>query len=147
MRLLAPQPPRSTGRRRWNAYGQLTFISVFKVPFSAPYTNANGSNNSFNTGYEQTSGTACTSFLGAKLWQGGELFTSSPTSSPSELSTLHGLGGATENFELQKTGSVTPTFYRARFFYRQTWNLGGADQHGTRSRSSSAARSRAGGSS
>jgi hypothetical protein len=41
------------------------------------------------------------------------------------LDRLRGLGGAIENFELQKTGPETPLVYRARLFYRQTFNLGG----------------------
>src|ERR1019366_5361766 len=30
----------------WNAYGQSTYISSWKLPFHAPYTNASGSVNS-----------------------------------------------------------------------------------------------------
>ena len=43
------------------------------------------------------------------------------------LSNLRGLGGAIQNFELQKTGAATPQLYRARAFLRQTIGLGGKD--------------------
>jgi len=40
------------------------------------------------------------------------------------MSGLHGLGGMA-NGEQQKSSGASPTFYRARLFLRQTWNLGG----------------------
>ena len=42
------------------------------------------------------------------------------------LSQLRGIGGAIQNFELQKTGSETPQIYRSRAFLRQTFGFGGA---------------------
>ncbi len=129
MSLLASRGLHDLTDERWNAYGQFSYITAFKLPFSAPYTNANGSTNSFNTHYERSFTATFSLFLGAKLWPGGELYYEPDILSERALSGLHGLGGVTEDFELQKTGSVTPTFYRARIFLRQTWNLGGATQH------------------
>ena len=56
MSLLSQRGLHDLENERWNAYGQFTYITSFKLPFSAPYTNANGSINSFNTGYERASG-------------------------------------------------------------------------------------------
>jgi high affinity Mn2+ porin len=41
------------------------------------------------------------------------------------LSGLHGLGGAIQNFELQKQGSTRPQLYRSRTYLKQTFNFGG----------------------
>ena len=44
------------------------------------------------------------------------------------LSNLHGLGGAIQNFELQKGGSESPQIYKARIYLRQTIGFGGEAQ-------------------
>jgi hypothetical protein len=110
---------------RWNAYGQFTYITSFKVPFSAPYTNANGSIHSLSPDYERSFTGSFTLFFGVKLWRGGEIYFVPEVISERAFSNLTGIGGAIQNFELQKTGSETPSLYRARLYYRQTFNLGG----------------------
>ena len=50
MNLLAQHDLHDIENESWNAYGQFTYISSCKLPFSAPYTNANGSNNSLVAG-------------------------------------------------------------------------------------------------
>ncbi len=110
---------------RWNAYGQTTYISSWKLPFSAPYTNLNGSPNSLVTGRERSFTWSSTLFLGAKLWPGGEAYFVPEVIALRPLSNLHGLGGAIQNFELQKGGSETPQVYKARLYLRQTFGLGG----------------------
>lgn len=125
MNLLSQHGLHDLTNERWNAYGQFTYITTFKVPFSAPYTNANGSNNSFNGDYERSFTGSFSLFFGVKLWRGGEFYVEPDLFAERALSQLRGIGGATENFELQKTGSVVPLIYRARMFFRQTFNLGG----------------------
>jgi high affinity Mn2+ porin len=110
---------------RWNAYGQTTYISSWKLPFTAPYTNLNGSPNSLLPGHERSFTWSATLFLGAKLWPGGEAYFVPEVIAERPLSTLHGLGGVIQNFELQKGGSETPQVYKARLFLRQTFGLGG----------------------
>jgi hypothetical protein len=110
---------------RWNAYGQFTYISSFKLPFHAPYTNANGSNHSLSPDYERSFTGTLTLFLGAKLWPGAEAYISPEVISERGLSGLTGIGGSIQNFELQKTGSEVPTLYRARLYLKQTFDLGG----------------------
>ena len=46
MNLLSHHGLHDIDDERWNAYGQFTYISSWKPPFTAPYTNANGSTNS-----------------------------------------------------------------------------------------------------
>ena len=41
------------------------------------------------------------------------------------LSHLAGIGGAIQDFELQKTGGTVPAPYLARAYLRQTFGLGG----------------------
>jgi high affinity Mn2+ porin len=109
----------------WNAYGQFTYISSWKLPFSAAYTNANGSVNSLVPSGEQSFTGTATLFLGVKLWPGGEAYFVPEVIAERPLSQLHGIGGSIQNFELQKTGSETPQIYRSRTFLRQTFGFGG----------------------
>jgi high affinity Mn2+ porin len=108
----------------WNAYGQFTYISSWKRPFSAPYTNLNGSDGSLVPGAERSFTGSFTLFFGLRLWKGGEAYLVPEVISERALSGLHGIGGAIQNFELQKTGSTTPQIYRSRSYLRQTINLG-----------------------
>jgi len=110
---------------RWNAYGQTTYISSWKLPFTARYTNLNGSPSSLLPGQERSFTWSATLFLGAKLWSGGEAYFVPEVIAERPLSNLHGLGGAIQNFELQKGGSETPQVYKARLYLRQTFGLGG----------------------
>jgi hypothetical protein len=125
MNLLSRHGLHDLDDERWNAYGQFTYISSFKLPFSAPYTNANGSVNSLVPGYERSFTGTFTLFFGLRLWRGGEVYFVPEVISERGLSGLHGIGGSIQNFELQKTGSETPSIYRARLYYRQTIGLGG----------------------
>jgi high affinity Mn2+ porin len=109
----------------WNLYGQFTYITSFKPPLHAPYTNVNGSPNSLWPQAERGFTSTLTLFAGVRLWRGAEAYVVPEFIAERAFSTLHGLGGSTENFELQKTGSEAPTLYRSRLFLRQTVNLGG----------------------
>jgi hypothetical protein len=126
MNVLSDRGLHDLNDERWNAYGQFTYISSWKLPFHAPYTNANGSNHSLNPDYERSFTGTFTLFLGAKLWPGAEAYVSPEVIAERALSGLAGIGSAIQNFELQKTGSETPSFYRARLYLRQTFDLGGS---------------------
>src|SRR5262249_34991051 len=88
----------------WNAYGQFTYISSWKLAFSAPYTNANGSVNSLVPDAERSFSASFTLFFGLRLWSGGEAYLVPEVISEHALSNLKGIGSAIQNFELQKTG-------------------------------------------
>lgn len=109
----------------WNLYGQYTYIQFWKPAFHAPYTNANGSNSSLKPDAEDSFTQTFTVFSGLRAWSGGEVYFVPEVIVEKTLSELKGIGGATENFELQKTGGPAPQFYRSRFFLRQTMELGG----------------------
>lgn len=110
---------------RWNLYGQLTWISSFKLPFHAPYTNLDGTPDSLLPGFEHSFTGTVTLFFGLRLWPGAELYWVPEVITGRPLSGLTGLGGVIQNFELQKQGSVVPTPYSSRLYLRQTIELGG----------------------
>jgi hypothetical protein len=110
----------------WNAYGQLTYISSYHPAFSAAYTNAGGSANSLVPTSERSWTGTVTLYLGARLWPGGEVFFAPEVIAEQAFSGLHGIGGAIQNFELQKQGVTTPYLYRSRAYLQQTFDFGGA---------------------
>jgi high affinity Mn2+ porin len=125
MNLLAHNGLHDIEQESWNAYGQFTYISSWKLPFYAPYTNANGSVNSLSPDAEQSFTTSYTLFFGLRLWRGAEAYLVPEVIAERPLSGLHGIGGAIQNFELQKNGSTTPQLYRSRTYLRQTIGFGG----------------------
>ena len=127
MNLLSHHGLHNLDDETWNLYGQFTYISSWKLPFQAPYTNANGSINSLVPDQERSFTGTFTLFFGLKLWPGGEAYFVPEVISERGLSQIRGLGGSIQNFELQKTGSETPQLYRARLFLRQTFGFGGHD--------------------
>jgi high affinity Mn2+ porin len=127
MNLLAERGFHDLEDERWNVYGQLSYITVFKAPFTAPYTNANGSINSLNTDFERSFTFTASLYFGVRLWKGGELYFAPEAIAERPLSDLHGIGSAIQIFELQKRGSEIPAPYRARLFFRQTFSFGGGE--------------------
>lgn len=125
MNLLSRRGLHDIGHERWNVYGQFTWISSFKLPFQAPYTNANGSINSLVPDFEHSFTGTFTLFFGLKLWHGAEAYFVPEVIAERPLSQLRGIGGAIQNFELQKGGTETPQIYKSRLFLRQTVGLGG----------------------
>ena len=128
MHLLAKRGLHELENERWNAYGQFTFIGSYKPPFAARYTNLGGSPNSLLTTAEGSFTASFTLFLAARLWHGAAAYLVPEVIALRPLSNLKGLGGAIQNFELQKSGAVTPQFYRSRAYLQQIIDLGGAKE-------------------
>ncbi len=127
MGLLSARGLHALDDERWNAYGQFTWISSFKPAFAAAYTNLNGSPNSLSPEAEHGFTASATLFFGLRLWSGGELYYVPEAISERPFSGLHGLAGAIQNFELQKTGDSAPQVYRSRAYLKQTFGLGGGE--------------------
>ncbi|MGO8971739.1 MAG: carbohydrate porin [Myxococcaceae bacterium] len=127
MGLLAQHGLHDIHNESWNLYGQFTYISSVHPSFSAPYTNANGSINSLLPDAEWSFTGTFTLFFGLRLWPGGEGYLVPEIISEQPFSGLKGIGGAIQNFELQKTGGVTPSLYHSRIYLRQTIELGGSE--------------------
>jgi high affinity Mn2+ porin len=125
MQLLADKGLHDIENESWNAYGQFTYISSWKTSFYAPYTNLNGSINSLLPTAERSFTGTATLYLGLRLWKGAETYLVPELISEKPLSQLRGLGGAIQNFELQKGGTTVPQIYRSRLFLKQTIGLGG----------------------
>jgi len=113
---------------RWNAYSQATYIANFKPSFPAAYTNLNGTTNSLSPFSEYGFTATFTSYIGFKMWKGGEFYAAPEMISELPLSGLKGLGGGIQNFELQKNGTEHSTWYLSRAIYRQTISLGGTSE-------------------
>jgi len=125
MDILANNGLHSIGDEWWNLYGQFTYITSYHPAFPAPYTNANGAVNSLWPQAERGYTATFTVFTGFRLWTGAEAYAVPEVIAEHPFSLLRGIGGATENFELQKTGAPIPLVYRSRLFLRQTIELGG----------------------
>jgi hypothetical protein len=125
MNLLARQGLHDIKDESWNAYGQFTYISSWKLRFPAAYTNLSGSINSLLPDPERSFTGTFTLYFGVRLWTGAEAYFVPEVIAERPLSQLRGLGGAIQNFELQKGGGDTPQLYRSRAFLRQTFDLGG----------------------
>ncbi len=125
MNLLTAQGLHDLQAESWNAYGQLTWIQSGKPGFPAAYTNANGSTNSLLTGPEWGFSGTVTLYTAARLWPGAEAYVVPEVITERPFSQLRGLGGAIQDFDLQKGGGEAPSIYRSRAFVRQTFELGG----------------------
>ena len=107
----------------WNAHVQSTWVWQDKPPFDAAYSGPYSLQPGRETGYSFSA----TAAFGVRAWQGAELYFDPEVVQGKTLSGLHGLGGMT-NGEQQKTSGPNPTFYRARLFLRQTWDLAGGER-------------------
>ena len=114
---------------RWNVYGQGTYISSYKPTFPAAYTNYGGSPNSLSPNAELGFTATVTVYTGLKAWTGGEFYYAPEMISELPFSGLKGLGGSIQNFELQKNGAESASWYTSRAIYRQTLSFGGTESH------------------
>ena len=108
----------------WNVHFQATQVFQHKPSFGAAYTGFN----SLIPDRERSRTTTATLFAGFRPWSGGEIYFNPEMAIGVPFSDLKGLGGFTSG-ETQRTAGPDPTFYRARFFLRQTWGLGGETEY------------------
>ncbi len=129
MNLLAHHRLHDLNDEDWNAYGQITDIWSQKLALHAPYSNTDTTNTprtySLSPNQELSFTETATIFLGLRLWPGAEFYAVPELIGETPLSGLKGLGGAIQNFELQKNGLPVPTPYLSRAYVRQTIELGG----------------------
>ncbi|MBN9583791.1 MAG: carbohydrate porin [Afipia sp.] len=116
----APSLPESTD---WNVHGQTTLITQGYPSFRSPYQGANSLPGIGRTRETWTVG----AFLGWRLWDGGEFYFNP------ELAQGFGIGGTLglagfSNGEAQKGGAEYPKFRAQRYFFRQTFGLGGEQE-------------------
>lgn len=117
---LLPPAPESNN---WNIHGQTTFIQQGYPRFRAPY---DGPNSLPSRGQDRETWTT-TAFLGFRLWEGGELYFNPELAQGTGVGGTLGLGGFS-NGEAQKGGAPAPRFRPQRYFFRQTFGLGGEQE-------------------
>jgi high affinity Mn2+ porin len=109
----------STSRQRFNIHFQTTYIYQSKPSFHSPYEGENSL-----TGEKETvNSITATLYAGARLWKGAAFYVNPEIAGGSGLSGALGMAGSS-NGETFRVGSPSPTFYWARCFLQQTFDLG-----------------------
>lgn len=109
----------ATNAEDWGLHLQATTTSQKHGPFRAPYAGIN----SLQTDEPWQTTETGTIFLGRRLWRGAELYLNPEIAGGKGLSGAVGAAGF-PNGEATRVGATTLTPYFARFFLRQTFNLG-----------------------
>jgi high affinity Mn2+ porin len=107
----------------WNAHVQTTLIEQAYPSFRSPYQGANSLPGK-GQGRETWTSTA---FLGWRPWAGGEVYLNPELDQGFGLNSTLGLAGFA-NGEAQKGGSDFPRMRLQRYFFRQTFGLGGEQE-------------------
>jgi high affinity Mn2+ porin len=107
----------------WNVHAQTTFLPTTYPAFRSPYSGAN----SLPGGGQVQETWTTTAFLGVRLWQGGEFYFNP------ELAQGFGIGGTLgvagfPNGEAQKAGAAEPKIRPQRYYFKQTFGLGGGQE-------------------
>ncbi len=118
--LQRPALPDSTD---WNVHGQTTLITQGYPSFRSPYQGQNSLPGAGRTRETWTVG----AFLGWRLWDGGEFYFNPELAQGFGIGSTLGLAGFS-NGEAQKGGAEYPKFRAQRYFFRQTFGLGGEQE-------------------
>lgn len=107
----------------WNVHAQTTFIPTAYPAFRSPYA---GTNSLPGSGQARETWTT-TAFLGVRLWQGGEFYFNPELAQGFGLNGTLGLAGF-PNGEAQKAGAAFAKFRPQRYYFKQTFGLGGEQE-------------------
>jgi len=107
----------------WNVHAQTTFLPQGYPSFRSPYASPLSLPGS---GQLQETWTA-TAFLGMKLWDGGEVYFNPEAAQGFGLNGTLGLAGFS-NGEAQKAGAAFPKVRAQRYYFKQTFGLGGEQE-------------------
>jgi high affinity Mn2+ porin len=107
----------------WSIHGQSTFIEQGYPPIRSPYQGAN----SLPGGGQGRETWTATAFIGRRLWDGGEIYFNPELAQGFGLAGTLGLGGFS-NGEAQKAGGEFPKVRAQRYFFSQTFGLGGEQE-------------------
>ena len=118
--LLLPFPAVADGGAPFDLHAQATYVRQYKPSFPAPYSG----DHSLGAGRAWAHTFTSTLFFGVQAGNGLELYWNPEFTQGLPFSSLQGLGGYT-NGEQQRTSGTSLRGYRARFFARKTWNIGG----------------------
>jgi high affinity Mn2+ porin len=119
----APRAPLLPESDIWNVHAQTTFLPQgypgLRSPYASPLSLPGG-------GQTQATWTT-TAFLGMKLWDGGEIYFNPETAQGFGLNGTLGLAGFS-NGEAQKAGAAFPKVRAQRYYFKQTFGLGGEQE-------------------
>jgi len=107
----------------WSLHAQTTFVVQYHPAFRSPYQGAN-SLSPKSLGDETFD---VTGFLGARVWNGGEIYADPEIDQGFGLSNTLGAAGFPSG-EAYKVGQASPYFRLQRLFFRQSFDLGGEVQ-------------------
>lgn len=107
----------------WNMHGQTTLIAQGYPRIRSPYEGAS----SLPGGGQVRETWTADAFLGWRLWEGGEFYFNPEIAQGFGLDNTLGIAGFS-NGEAQKGGADFPKFRPQRYFLRQTFGLGGAEE-------------------
>src|ERR1700737_2717360 len=107
----------------WNVHAQTTFLQSAYPAIRSPYEGAN----SLPGGGQGRETWTTTAFLGWRLWQGGEFYFNPELAQGFGLNGTLGLAGF-PNGEAQKAGAAYPKFRPQRYYFKQTFGLGGEQE-------------------
>jgi high affinity Mn2+ porin len=110
-----------TAPERLSVHGQVTFVEQYHPPFPAPYTGPL----SLDPGGRADETLSASLLLGARLWEGAEVYVNPELLQGFGLSNSTGIAGF-PNGEAFKVGSTSPIGKLSRAFVRQTLPLGAA---------------------
>lgn len=108
---------------RVSLHAQSTWVWQAKPAFNAAYSGAN----SLRPQRERSYSFTATGDLGLRLWDGAQLHFNPEAAQGLPLSNLLGSGGLS-NGELARTSGPNLIAYKARLFFQQRWNAGGASE-------------------
>ncbi|WP_051379163.1 carbohydrate porin [Bradyrhizobium murdochi] len=115
--------PRLPESSDWNVHAQTTFLPQGYGPIRSPYASPLSLPGS---GQLQATWTT-TAFLGVRLWEGGEFYFNPELAQGSGLNGTLGLAGFS-NGEAQKAGAPFPKLRPQRYYFKQTFGLGGEQE-------------------
>ncbi|WP_347710867.1 carbohydrate porin [Bradyrhizobium sp. CB1650] len=107
----------------WNVHAQTTFLPQGYGPMHSPYA----SPQSLPGGGQLQATWTTTAFLGARLWDGGEFYFNPELAQGFGLNGTLGLAGFS-NGEAQKAGAPFPKIRPQRYYFKQTFGLGGEQE-------------------
>ncbi len=120
---LADAKPALPESNDWNVHAQTTFLPQGYPSFRSPYA---GANSLPGSGQLQATWTTA-AFLGVRLWDGGEFYFNPELAQGFGLNGTLGLAGF-PNGEAQKAGAAFPKIRPQRYYFKQTFGLGGEQE-------------------
>ena len=114
-------PEDSVKLKKWfTLHFQQTFVEQYHPGFA---TSTGSGDKSLSSLAESCLSSTTTMYVGARLWKNAEIYFNPEVAAGSGFSGATGVAGFT-NGETFRVGSPAPSIYIARFFFRQTINIG-----------------------